>query len=96
MHRIQWMKFNRTRVIEISFDENTEVRFIVELFQRLVKGSYAASLVPPRGRTVMIYNEDAVILELPFNPDATNMAGKKRCGDVVLISPDLWAKVKDY
>jgi len=93
---IQWLKFNRTRVIELQFDDNLEPRFLCELFQRLVKGSYAASLVPPRGRKIMIYNEDAVILEMPFNPDATNIAGKKRCGDVLLISPDLWAKVKDY
>jgi hypothetical protein len=88
-----WRKYNYTRDIEIEIDENTPIRIVRNLVERLVGGDYRARLQPPRGRRVILYFTDAEDLEYPPNPAVTGWAGKHIFGDAVIVTPDLWRKL---
>ena len=87
---IQWLRYNKRLPISIEVGTD-DGEYIVMLCSLIVKDNLEAIHIPPRGQQIMLVNEKSGD---PENPQATSIIGRRVCGDVVIISPDVWARME--
>jgi len=92
---LNWRKYNHPRDIIITIDDNTPIRFVIELIRRLIGGTYDYIGTQPRGRNWIYYMEDAKILEQQINPECTGWAATEIHGDAVIVDPDVHQRIQN-